>query len=142
MKQACQRRWKGQGPKRRSPKTPSNPSPLPVHHLQESADEEEIDAVDAIYSVTSKKSPPPVVVHVLVDEKPVSFEVDTGAGKSLMSDSVFKTLWPGRSLSSVHYYHEVVLLFKGSHTSLSLCCCQGCVQGSECTAPSGSHTPW
>ena len=43
---------------------------------------------------------PPIQVKVGVDDCLIKMEVDTGASVSLMSETLFTELWPGRSLES------------------------------------------
>ena len=43
---------------------------------------------------------PPIEVKVQVDDCLIKMEVDTGASMTLMSESTFGELWPGRSLST------------------------------------------
>ena len=38
-------------------------------------------------------------MEVVIDNKPVSMEIDTGVGPSLVSEATFKALWPDRALS-------------------------------------------
>ena len=58
---------------------------------------------------------PPIQVKVQLDDCVVNMEVDTGAAMSLMSQTTFQGLWPGRSLqpSQVHlraYTKEPILV--------------------------------
>ena len=58
----------------------------------------------------------PITVCVTLDSTHVSMEVDTGASVSIMSENVYKQLWPGRSLDTIQmsiiklktYLHEPI----------------------------------
>ena len=95
MQKACKSQQKG--PKPRSLKCQTRA----VRQVQE---EEEPDSEDSttLYHVRSHgmTKTPPIVVEVQVDDCIIPMEVDTGASMSLMSESTFGRLWPGRSLSS------------------------------------------
>ena len=40
----------------------------------------------------------PITVHMTLDGKPVTLEVDTGAARTIMSEEAYHKLWPTRSL--------------------------------------------
>ena len=61
----------------------------------ESSDSDIRQIVCATHSVTSS---PPITVKVEMDSRSLSMEVDTGASHTLMSETRFQQLWPGRSL--------------------------------------------
>ena len=75
-----------------------------VSRLQEEVDgieEEELDEAAAnLYQIRGGRriSPPPITVRVKLDDRTVDMEVDSGASLSLMAESTFNRLWPGRSL--------------------------------------------
>ena len=75
-----------------------------VSRLQEEVDgieEEELDEAAAnLYQIRGGRriSPPPITVRVKLDDRTVDMEVDCGASLSLMAESTFNRLWPGRSL--------------------------------------------
>ena len=55
----------------------------------------------SLFAVNSKyASRNPIEVELVLDGRPVSMEVDTGASLSLVSKSTFEQLWPGRSLQA------------------------------------------
>ena len=97
IKRACKSRGK-QNPKRKG-------STNTVRHLKDE-DVEEGEGVrsdsqtSALFQVNSKGIPnaPPIKVKVKLDDCLMDMEVDTGASVSLMSESAFRKLWPGRHL--------------------------------------------
>ena len=97
LKRACRSQGRtGQDKPRRTTST--------VSRLQEEVDvieEEELDeAVANLYQIRCGRriSPPPITVKVKLDDRTVDMEVDSGASLSLMAESTFNRLWPGRSL--------------------------------------------
>jgi len=56
---------------------------------------EEGDPIHAVGREKGGERSPPITVHVMLDGKDVSMEVDTGASVSLMSEASFQNLWPG-----------------------------------------------
>lgn len=68
-----------------------------VHCVTE-GDEEPTDEYH-LFSLGSSSNSPPVKVEVVIDNKPVSMEIDTGVGPSLGSEATFKERWPDRILS-------------------------------------------
>ena len=92
-------------------------------------EEEELDSDDsndsALCQVESKGVvPPPIQVKVKLDDCVVNMEVDTGAAMSLMSETTFQGLWPGRDLqpSQVRlcaYTKERFLLWDVATSTLS-----------------------
>jgi len=73
-----------------------------VGQVQHGEEEEESgsEADSTLCQVQSpgETSSPPLMVKVKVDNCVVNMEVDTGVSHSLMSESTFRGLWPGRSL--------------------------------------------
>ena len=61
---------------------------------------EEGDPIHGVGREKGGERSPPITVHVMLDGKDVSMEVNTGASVSLMSEASFQSLWPGRSLES------------------------------------------
>ena len=78
-----------------------NRSPKTVSRLH---DEEEGSSDSGHYNLCQVRSgsmrSPPIQVKVGVDDCLIKMEVDTGASVSLMSETLFTELWPGRSLES------------------------------------------
>ena len=70
-----------------------------VCQIQET-EQEDLKSGESLLQVNSATGSPPIVVQVFLDETRVAMEVDTGASVSLMSEKVFRELWPRRSLSS------------------------------------------
>ncbi len=63
------------------------------------AGEAEVDYEDSLNAVNSPNGHvPPLKVQVLIDECEATMELDTGASRSIMSERVFKGLWPMRKL--------------------------------------------
>ena len=54
---------------------------------------------DVVFQGNSRRVPP-ILVDLTIDGHNVSMEIDTGASASLMSENLFKRLWPGRSLQA------------------------------------------
>ena len=52
-----------------------------------------------LFNVGSGNGSPPIKVQVFIDNKPLSMEVDTGVGPSLVSESTFKELFPDKAIS-------------------------------------------
>ena len=71
-----------------------------MKQLQESESSEEdyllLDTVGEIHGLYQ----PPIKVPVQIDGRDVEMELDTGASVSVMSEKLYKQLWPGRSLST------------------------------------------
>ena len=72
-------------PKRRSTKT-----------VDEETVEESDGSLHAVRTTTGRV--PPYKVQVLVDGCEVPMEIDTGASKSIISESMFRSIWPKRKL--------------------------------------------
>ena len=72
-------------------------------------DEEEGSSDSGHYNLCQVRSgsmrSPPIQVKVGVDDCLIKMEVDTGASVSLMSETLFTELWPGRSLESTGVSH-------------------------------------
>ena len=75
-------------------------SAQPVRRVEEESEESsEEDFVHHIRAVKrGRNSLPPIKVQVGVDDCLVSMEVDTGASMSIMGETTFNKLWPGRGL--------------------------------------------
>ena len=96
MQKAC----RGQSKQKRKPK--KHYLPQTVCRVQDDEDKESASEEEPMFHVSQhgKERIPPIVVKVKVDDCLISMEVDTGASMSLMSETTFKSLWPGRSLQS------------------------------------------
>ena len=72
-----------------------------VAQPSEELKEEDLDDC-TLYNVNSSSvgNAPPISVEIRLDDCLVKMEVDTGASLSLMAESTFKRLWPGRSLQT------------------------------------------
>ena len=64
------------------------------------SEQEEEEGLGTLYHLKTRvaDNPPPFKVQVKLDDCLVDMEVDTGASISLMSESTFKRIWPGRIL--------------------------------------------
>ena len=72
----------------------------PVQRIGDDFDDDSDDTLQPVLTVKGTGgSLPPIKVHVLVDNCSVPMEVDTGASVTLISESTFFQLWPGRGLS-------------------------------------------
>ena len=73
-----------------------------VGKVKQEAAESDSDSTPTLFHLRSRgaSNTPPITIEVKVDDCLINMEVDTGASVSLMSDSTFQGLWPGRSLSS------------------------------------------
>ena len=73
-----------------------------VRKVQEDNEEESDSDSSTLHHLKSKgtANSPPITVDVKVDDCLINMEVDTGASLSLMSNSTFQGLWPGRSLDT------------------------------------------
>lgn len=95
IQKACKSRPRNTKPKKHSRQ--------PVNRVEE---EEEEDFGDSpLFHVRSQDSskrvrPAPIEVRVKVDDCLISMQVDTGASMTIMSETTFKGLWPGRSLDA------------------------------------------
>ena len=69
-----------------------------VESDEETESETSDSDVNQICATHSSRSSPPITVQVEVDSCIVRMEVDTGASHTLMSETLFQQLWPGRSL--------------------------------------------
>lgn len=65
--------------------------------LDEQEDTSEDDVLGHVRLHGMHRSPP-ITVKITIDNCLVKMEVDTGASMSIMSQSIFSQLWPGRSL--------------------------------------------
>ena len=80
---------------KRACRQPKKQSTSQVKMVQETEEEPyDFDYMFALRSPAHK----PITVTVTVDGKPLTMEVDTGAGVSLISEETFKTLLPGHTL--------------------------------------------
>ena len=73
----------------------ANASVKTVTGIREETEQE--DAAELL-KVHSTAGSPPIVVQVVMDGNEVTMEVDTGAAVSLMSEKVFREMWPKRRL--------------------------------------------
>ena len=65
------------------------------------AESEESEELGAYHIQVAKQRPeslPPIKVQIGVDDCLVSMEVDTGASNTIMAETTYQRLWPGRSL--------------------------------------------
>ena len=72
----------------------------PVQTVQEEQMDDSdftLNHIEALNKVNSKSSHP-YLVDMMLDEKPIKMEIDTGACMSLISEVTFKQLFPGRTL--------------------------------------------
>ena len=86
---------------RSSPRKPGKRKTRTVGRVHsEGEDESGTENGSTLYQLRSRggASAPPIIVEVTLDDCLVNMEVDTGASHSLMSESTFSRLWPGRSL--------------------------------------------
>ena len=65
--------------------------------VHEESDEEQY--TDVVFQANSTRVPP-ILVDLTIDGHNISKEIDIGASASLMSEKLFKSLWPGRSLQA------------------------------------------
>ena len=92
MRRACR------GKRKTTPKT-SNSKSRTVGHVDDEEDEQ--DSKDSPFHHVRScgvAHSPPIRIQVKLDECLVNMEVDTGASMSLMSETTFRGLWPGRDL--------------------------------------------
>ena len=54
-------------------------------------------SVDSVAAGERGERDAPITLCIMLDGKPVTMEVDTGAAKTIMSGKTFHKLWPGRS---------------------------------------------
>ena len=73
----------------------------PIRKLQKNINNVQDDATDEyqLLNMTSPGKATPWNVAVDIEGITVSMQLDTGASKSLMSESTFRELWPGKNLS-------------------------------------------
>ena len=57
-------------------------------------------SVDSVAAGERGERDAPITACIMLDGKPVTMEIDTGAAKTIMSGKTFHKLWPGRSLDS------------------------------------------
>ena len=62
------------------------------------AEEDNVESLCAVKSPTGRI--PPLKVPVLIDGCEVLMEIDTGASRSIMSENVFRSIWPKRKLQA------------------------------------------
>ena len=90
-------------PSKRTTKTTTKrlPSPKsrlrPVHQVEEEGGEEDLLHLFTVKSQVDPKNPP-ITTEVVIDNHTVTLEVNTGASTSVIPESLFTELWPGRSL--------------------------------------------
>ena len=97
IRRACQRRSV-----RAAPQTAPSPRRV-IRQVQEDSsavsDLEGDPIEEVLHQLNSPGGSPPMVVEATLDDLAVSMEIDTGASVSIMSEKVFRRLWPGRSLT-------------------------------------------
>ena len=101
MQRACKRKDEAPASDTSTPR----PKSKSVGRVEEEEEEEEEsdsdDSNDSPLCLVESKGvarSPPILVKVKLDDCMVNMEVDTGAAMSLMSQSTFQGLWPGREL--------------------------------------------
>ena len=72
----------------------------PVRQIEEESDSDDYTHLVAAVQQGREGRVPPIKVQIKLDECCVPMEVDTGASVSLMSEALYRKLWPGRSLSA------------------------------------------
>lgn len=70
----------------------------PVHHLEESPEEDSDDDC-TLYSLNSASKPRPYMVSMDINDKSLQMEIDTGASLTLVSECTFRDFWPTLKLS-------------------------------------------
>ena len=93
MRRACR------GPKRKTTPKTSDSKSRTVGRVDDEEDEQ--DSEDSPFHHVRScgvAHSPPIRIQVKLDECLVNMEVDTGASMSLMSETTFRGLWPGRDL--------------------------------------------
>jgi len=99
----------------------------PVRYVEDdSGSDAEGDSLLHICTVSKPNSKtPPIQVKIIVDECNVDMEVDTGASVTIMAESEFYKLWPGRSLDKTEVklqsYSKETIPVLGC-TQVSVCC--------------------
>ena len=68
-----------------------------VCQVHEESDEDQY--TDVVFQANGTRVPP-IQVDLTIDGQEVTMEIDTGASASLMSENLFRRLWPGRSLKT------------------------------------------
>lgn len=98
-----------------------------VRFVESDSDSEDQEEVLLLHIGTVSKldsKSPPIQVQVVIDECNVDMEVDTGASVTIMSESKFYNLWPGRSLDKTEVrlqsYSKETIPVLGS-TQVSVC---------------------
>ena len=98
MQRACKRRDEAPASDTSTPRP--KPKSKSVGRVEEEGSDSD-DSNDAPLCLVELKGvahSPPILVKVKLDDCLVNMEVDTGAVMSLMSQSIFQGLWPGREL--------------------------------------------
>ena len=97
-----------------------------VGKVKQEAAESDSDSTPTLFHLRSKgaSNTPPITIEMKVDDCLINMEVDAGAFISLMSDSTFQGLWPGRSLSSTQgrlwaYSREPILVLGCCYVNVS-----------------------
>ena len=95
-------------PKVASPNFQGVPSrkrpPQSVRQVSEESDEDsKVDSIQHLCTVEPGRDAPsrspPIKVHVELDSCKVSMEVDTGATVSIITEALYRKLWPRRGLA-------------------------------------------
>ena len=102
----CHKRGHMQRACKSKPKLTSTKTPLKSKSVSQILDDEreeqgEEQVADTILKMSKSRQgsdTPPILVKIKLDGCVIDMEVDTGASLSLMPESTFSTLWPGRSL--------------------------------------------
>lgn len=108
LKAVCRKGNKKKPGQRKPFEKSRKPGKKRVYHLEgeestseESADEYPLHHITASVQAGSRRSPP-LQVELLVDEKPITMELDTGAAYTLVNETTFKQLWPKKELKPSH----------------------------------------
>jgi len=70
------------------------------------AEEQQSDSDLPVIRVGTAKSTHPITVVVEVDDQTLTMEVDTGAAVSIISEAMWRRVFPGASLKAFHHPSE------------------------------------
>ena len=99
MQRACRSQPKQYAPARGKKQSSRRGTSASVHQVEGEETDDDNDNLRYLFLVRSEHArAPPITAEVRVDGRLISMEVDTGASTSVMSESQFRELWPGRSL--------------------------------------------
>ena len=115
----------------------TRPRRAPSQPVRRVGDDSEDDSDDSSQPVMTVRGPgnslPPIKVHVVVDDCSMPMEVDTGASVRLISETLFRQLWPGRNVNGttvrLQTYSKEPLVVVGSIEV------QAAYQGQNATLP-------